>query len=67
MTTESHERHEWTGAGRGGSYLSGGQLEGIACHWPGTSTDAFGIEPSGEVAGRLRGWRNYHVSGRGWS
>lgn len=64
---EWHVRDEWTPTDRGGSFQAGYQLQGVACHWPGTSTDEYGIEGEGVIADRLRGWRHYHVTGRGWS
>lgn len=64
---ELMDRDKWTSARRGGSYLSGKKLEGTACHWPGTTTDKFGVESKSQVASRIASWRDYHVNGRGWS
>ncbi|WP_157988015.1 peptidoglycan recognition protein family protein [Jiangella endophytica] len=60
-------RSAWTSTARGGAQLTGNQLVGLACHWPGSTTDAYGVETADRVAGRLRGWRAYHVEDRGWS
>jgi hypothetical protein len=59
-------RTAWTSTARGGAQLTGTQLTGLACHWPGSTTDAYGVETAERVAGRLRGWREFHLS-RGWS
>jgi N-acetylmuramoyl-L-alanine amidase len=60
-------RSSWTDEPRGGAQLTGSQLVGIACHWPGTTTDAYGVESASKVAARLRGWWDYHVNVRGWT
>jgi len=41
------------------------RVEGIAVHWPGTSSS----KPIGRdfVASALRGWQDYHMDVRGWS
>lgn len=65
--TEYLARSEWTSASRGGSEMTGTQLVGVAVHWPGSSTPEYGVESKAAVASRLRGWRDYHVNGRGWS
>jgi hypothetical protein len=65
--TEYMPRSAWTSTPRGGAQLTGSQLVGIACHWPGTTTDAYGVESESTVASRLRGWRDFHVNTRGWA
>jgi hypothetical protein len=60
-------RSAWTTAARGGSQLTGSKLVGIAVHWPGTTSNAYGVESASKVAARLRGWWDYHVNTRGWS
>ena len=60
-------RSAWTSAPRGGAQLTGGKLVGIACHWPGTTSDAYGVESEGVIASRLRGWWDFHVNTRGWT
>lgn len=64
--TEYIARSGWTSASRGGSQLATGPVLGIAVHWPGSSTNAYGIESKSTVAARLRSWRDYHLS-RTWS
>lgn len=65
--TKHMPRWTWTDDEPGGAQLSGGKLAGIAVHWPGTTTNAYGVEPAGDVRDRLVAWRDYHVNGRGWS
>lgn len=60
-------RDKWTSTDAGGAVLTGSKLVGVAIHWPGSTTSAYGVETQAKVAERLRGWRNYHVTGRGWS
>lgn len=60
-------RSAWTSTARGGAQLTGTKLVGLACHWPGSTTDAYGVESAATVAGRLRAWRQFHVEDRGWS
>jgi hypothetical protein len=60
-------RSAWTSAPRGGAQLTGTKLLGVACHWPGTTTNAYGVESADKVAARLRGWWDFHVNTRGWS
>lgn len=61
------ERSAWTSSLRGGAVLTGSKLVGLAVHWPGSTTPAYGVESQDTVARRLRGWRDYHVGTRGWS
>lgn len=65
--TQFMPRSAWTTAPRGGALLTGTKLLGLANHWPGTTTDAFGVESEAKVAARLRGWWDFHVNTRGWS
>lgn len=60
-------RSTWTSEPRGGAQLTGTKLGGIACHWPGSTTDDYGVESVSRVASRLRGWWDFHVNTRGWS
>ncbi len=60
-------RSAWTPTARGGAQLTGSKLVGLACHWPGSTTNAYGVETAAAVAGRLRGWRQFHVEDRGWA
>jgi hypothetical protein len=47
--------------------LTGNQLVGLACHWPGSTQDAIGDPGQEAIASRLRAYRDYHVNVRGWS
>jgi len=67
VATQFMSRSAWTSAPRGGALLTGTKLVGLADHWPGTTTDAFGVESAERVAARLRGWWDFHVNTRGWS
>lgn len=41
-------------------------VEGVAIHWPGTSSTKP-IHSQAAVAAALRGWQDYHMDVRGWS
>jgi hypothetical protein len=66
MTTYK-SRSAWTSTAARGSTLTGSVLTGVAVHWPGTQMARFGVESESKVAERLRGWRSFHVTGRGWA
>lgn len=59
-------RSKWTSTQASGATLTGTELVGVAYHWPGTSQKIIGVETEAQVASRLRGYRDYHVTGRGW-
>jgi hypothetical protein len=65
--TEYLPRSAWTSTSAAGATLTGTELVGVALHWPGTTLAAFGVESRDKIASRLRGWRDFHVNGRGWS
>lgn len=45
--------------------LTVSRVEGVAVHWPGTTSGP--IRGYDRVASALRGWQNYHMDVRGWS
>jgi hypothetical protein len=47
--------------------MGGASLLGTAIHYPGTTQDVIGDPGQAAIAGRLRGYRDYHVNTRGWS
>lgn len=67
MTTVFKPRSSWTDEPRGGASLAPRGVIGMASHWPGSTTDAYGVETEARVAARLRGWWDYHVNTRGWA
>jgi len=42
-------------------------VEGLAVHWPGTTTSVIGERTREGIANLLEGYRRFHVSGRGWT
>lgn len=66
MTTVFKPRPAWTTQPRGGAALAPRGVIGMGSHWPGSTTDDYGVESEAKVAARLRGWWDYHVNGRGW-
>lgn len=67
MTTVYKARSAWTSQPRGGAALAVAGVLGMADHWPGSTTNAYGVETEAKVASRLRGWWDYHVNVRGWA
>lgn len=59
-------RSAWTSTEASGAILTGAELVGPAFHWPGTLQKVIGVESQAQTASRLRGYRNFHVTGRGW-
>ena len=61
-------RSSWTKSGpaRPVTRLVSSEVFGIAVHWPGTA-GAIGDPGQRAIAGRLEGYRTYHVDVRGWS
>ncbi|MGH9247935.1 MAG: hypothetical protein ACRD0W_00220 [Acidimicrobiales bacterium] len=59
-------RPSWTSTAASGETLTGAELVGPAYHWPGTTQKLIGVETQAATATRLRGYRNFHVTGRGW-
>lgn len=58
-----HPRSDWTTASApSGPVLTASGVAYIAVHYPGSS----GTLAGSDTASKLRGWRTYHVSGRGW-
>lgn len=60
-------RSAWTSTAPGGSTLTGRQLLGVSCHYPGDGNVTLAGLTQAQVANRLRGYRSYHVNTRGWS
>ena len=59
-------RKNWTSTRAGGSAMNMSRQRGIVVHYPAAGKDIGVISQASECS-RLRGWRNYHVSGRGWA
>lgn len=59
-------RKNWTSARAGGSAMAVSRQRGIVVHYPAAGKDIGVISQASECS-RLRGWRNYHVKGRGWA
>jgi len=51
---------------RGSAAFPAGRPLGVACHWPGTTSQFHG-KPPASIAAALRSWQNYHMDNRGWS
>jgi hypothetical protein len=60
-------RSRWTSTAPGGATQDADDQQGIAVHWPGSTTDRYGSLPESAVIRLLNGWRDFHVNGRGWS
>jgi hypothetical protein len=60
-------RSAWTSTQPGGAVLSGGRLEGVACHYPGDGNVTYRSLTEAQVAAKLRGYRDYHMNTKGWS
>lgn len=58
-------RSKWTSTSARGVGFTWSRMRGIVCHYPAAGKD-IGVLTQAQEASRLRGWRNYHVSGRGW-
>lgn len=59
-------RKTWTSTKAGGSAMNMSRMRGVVAHYPAAGKDIGVISQASECS-RLRGWRNYHVSGRGWA
>ena len=59
-------RKNWTSTRAGGTAMNMGRMRGIVGHYPAAGKDIGVISKAAECS-RLRGWRNYHVRGRGWA
>lgn len=59
-------RSAWTSSRASGPAFNFSRMRGIVVHYP-AAGKAIGEISKAAVAARLRGWRNYHVNGRGWS
>ena len=59
-------RKNWTSTRAGGTAMNLGRMRGIVAHYPAAGKDIGVISKAAECS-RLRGWRNYHVRGRGWA
>lgn len=59
-------RSRWTSTSARGTGFNWGRIRGIVAHYPAAGKD-IGVLSQAQEASRLRGWRNYHVSGRGWA
>lgn len=60
------DRSAWTSTAASGATLTGDELVGVAYHWPGTTAAIIGVQTQAATAQRLREYRNFHVTGRGW-
>ena len=59
-------RSRWTSTPARGTGFNWSRIRGIVAHYPAAGKD-IGVLSEAQEASRLRGWRNYHVSGRGWA
>lgn len=59
-------RSKWTSTSARGTGFNWSRIRGIVAHYPAAGRD-IGVLSQAQEASRLRGWRNYHVSGRGWA
>ena len=59
-------RSAWTSTSASGPAFNFSRMRGIVVHYP-AAGKAIGEISKEAVAAKLRGWRNYHVNGRGWS
>lgn len=59
-------RSKWTSTSARGTAFNWSRIRGIVAHYPAAGRD-IGVLSQAQEASRLRGWRNYHVSGRGWA
>lgn len=59
-------RSTWTSTAASGVSIGGGELVGVAVHWPGTTQATIGATSQSSMANRLRSYRNYHVGTKGW-
>ncbi|MGW9825054.1 peptidoglycan hydrolase-like protein with peptidoglycan-binding domain [Brevibacterium pityocampae] len=59
-------RSAWTTTKAKGSAFNVGRSKGIVCHYPAAGKD-IGVLTQSHEARRIRGWRDYHVRGRGWA
>lgn len=59
-------RSKWTSTSARGAGFNWSRVRGIVAHYPAAGRD-IGVLSQAQEASRLRGWRNFHVSGRGWA
>lgn len=59
-------RSTWTSTRASGAGFNWSRIRGLVCHYPAAGRDIGVISASAEHA-KIRGWRNYHVNGRGWA
>lgn len=59
-------RSTWTSTSASGAGFTWSRIRGLVCHYPAAGKDIGVISASAEQA-KFRGWRNYHVNGRGWA
>jgi hypothetical protein len=60
-------RSAWTTTARGGDDLPASAVDEINVHYPASGNVKLNGLSAEDVARRLRGWRQYHIDGRGWS
>lgn len=62
-------RSAWTkhGPAKPMKKMAVGPVKGFALHWPGTTEKTISATAQSSIAGRLEGYREYHVDGHGWS
>ncbi|WP_053205849.1 peptidoglycan recognition protein family protein [Jiangella muralis] len=60
-------RSAWTSTAPGGDTLSASAVTRINVHYPASGNVRLQGISDADVARRLRGWRQYHIDGRGWS
>lgn len=59
-------RSKWTSTRASGVGFTWSRIRGLVCHYPAAGRDIGVVSASSEQS-RIRGWRNYHVNGRGWA
>lgn len=59
-------RSRWTSTPARGASFNWARIRGLVAHYPAAGRD-IGVLSMEQEASRLRGWRNYHVGGRGWA
>lgn len=61
-----HPRSRWTSTRSDAPAARGGEIVGVALHYPGTP-GTIGLESDQATAARLEGYRKQHVDVNGWS
>lgn len=59
-------RSNWTTTRASGTPFTWSRIRGLVCHYPAAGRD-IGVISKSQEESRIRGWRNYHVNGRGWA